>query len=232
MKLVIFDLDQTLVDFIEIHDKVTRILFRELFGVDARLTEIDFSGKSLNENFYKLARLKNIPEEIYKKKSRGLLENYETTFNKRLPADTEKYILPGVKELLDKLAKTDHIIVLYTGDSQKIVETVFKATGLGKYFQFYQYGTEVKNRTDMVKLAINKAKKLTGRNFRGKEIVIIGDSTQDIKCGKPFNALTIGVATGYHSSVQLLAAGPDYLFDNLKDCMEVLKAIEQLGPVI
>lgn len=38
MKLVIFDLDQTLVDFISIHDEVTQKLFRRYFSVDARLT--------------------------------------------------------------------------------------------------------------------------------------------------------------------------------------------------
>ncbi len=38
MKLVIFDLDQTLVDFISMHDEVTQKLFRKFFDVDARFT--------------------------------------------------------------------------------------------------------------------------------------------------------------------------------------------------
>jgi beta-phosphoglucomutase-like phosphatase (HAD superfamily) len=55
VKLIVFDLDQTLVDFISVHDEVTQKLFRDFFGVDARLTEIDFAGKSLTENFRELA---------------------------------------------------------------------------------------------------------------------------------------------------------------------------------
>jgi hypothetical protein len=51
MKLIIFDLDQTLVDFITVHDEVTRRLFSEYFNINARLTEIDFAGKSLKDNF-------------------------------------------------------------------------------------------------------------------------------------------------------------------------------------
>ena len=51
MKLIIFDLDQTLVDFLSVHDEVTRRLFKTLFNVDVRLSEIDFAGKSLNDNF-------------------------------------------------------------------------------------------------------------------------------------------------------------------------------------
>jgi len=228
MKLVIFDLDQTLVDFIEVHDKVTRILFNKFFGVDAGLTEIDFAGRSLQENFRELARLKNIPEEIFKVNSRKLLGDYETAFRNSLPADAGRYVLPGARELLSELARTDHIIALYTGDSPGIVSAVFQATGLGSYFRFCQYGTEVAARADMVKLAVDKAGKLAGRKFRNKEIVIIGDATRDIACGQLFNALTIAVATGFHSRARLLAAGPDYLFDDLKDYRMVIKAINHL----
>lgn len=227
MKLIIFDLDQTLVDFIEVHDRVTQNLFKKLFNVDAKLTEIDFAGKSLNDNFRELARLKNIPEDIFQKKSQQLLEGYDITFSKSLPQDTAKYILPGARELLSELSQTDHIIALYTGDSPEIVRSVFRATNLGKFFKFCLYGTEVETRADMVRLAIEKAETLTQQKFRDKDVVLIGDSTRDIDCGKQFNALTIAVATGSHSRVQLSAAGPDYLFTDLRDYTKVMRAVEQ-----
>jgi len=224
MKLIIFDLDQTLVDFLSVHDEATRRLFKEFFNVDARLTEIDFAGKSLTENFNELARLKNIPTGRLPKKSQ-LLDSYENTFGESLPRDASKYVLPGAKELLNELSKTDHIVALYTGDSSEIVNQVFRVTGLGRYFRFCFYGTEVQTRADMVKLAIDKAEKPTGRKFRGKDVVIIGDSVRDIECGKLFNALTIAVATGFHSKEDLLEAGADYVFDDLTDYTKVLKAI-------
>jgi phosphoglycolate phosphatase len=226
MKLVIFDLDQTLVDFIEAHDKATQRLFSDFFGVKAKLTEIDFAGKSLDDNFLELARLKGISEDVFRKNRQKSLENYETTFSNSLPADAEKYILPGARELLSELLNTDHITALYTGDSPGIVSSVFRVTGLGKYFKFCLYGTEVNTRADMVTLAIGKATEMTGHDFKNKGIVIIGDSVRDIECGKLFNALTIAVATGFHSRAQLLAAGPDYLFTDLKDYQNILAAIE------
>ncbi len=226
MKLVIFDLDQTLVDFLSVHNEVTRRLFKRLFNVDAILTEIDFAGKSLNENFHELARLKNVPEGVFRKKSHQLFENYEIDFGESLPKDAAKYILPGAKELLSELSRTDNILALYTGDSPGIVSMVFRATDLGRYFEFCLYGTEVETRADMVKLAIEKAEKLTGQEFKGKNVVIIGDSVRDIECGKLFNALTIAVATGFHSQVQLSTAGPDYLFENLRDYRKVLEAVD------
>ncbi len=225
MKLIIFDLDQTLVNFLSVHDEVTRRLFKRFFNVDIRLTDIDFTGKSLTENFSELARLKNIPEDVFQKKSQQLLESYESTFGKSLPNDATKYVLPGARELLSELSRTDNVLALYTGDSPAIVRHVFRATNLGKYFRFCFYGTEVETRADMVRMAVQKAETTTGQRFKNKNIVIIGDSIRDIECGKLFRALTIAVATGFHSMVQLSAAGADYLFDNLKDYKKVLKAI-------
>jgi phosphoglycolate phosphatase len=226
MKLIIFDLDQTLVDFLSVHDEVTRRLFKRLFNVDAKLAEVDFAGKSLTENFRELARLKNIPEDVFQKKSHQLLEGYDTAFSESLPNDATKYVLPGARELLSELSRTDNIVALYTGDSPGIVSQVLRATDLGRYFRFCLYGTEVETRADMVRLAIQKAEKMTGQQFEDKNIVIIGDSVRDIECGKLFHALTIAVATGFHSKVQLSTAGADYLFDNLKDYQKVLKAVE------
>ncbi len=225
MKLIISDLDQTLVDYLSVHYLATQKLFRKFFDVDARLNEIDFAGKSLTDNFHELARAKNIPEDIFQKKSRQLLESYETTFGENLPTDTTNHILPGAKELLTELLKTDHIVVLYTGDSPGIVAIVLRATDLAKYFRFCLYGTEVETRADMVKLAIEKAERMTEHEFKDKNVVIIGDSIRDIECGKLFNAMMIAVATGFHSRVQLSAVGADYVFDNLKDYKKVLRII-------
>ena len=226
MKLIIFDLDQTLVDFISVHDAVTRKLFQEFFNVEASLTEIDFPGKSLSQCFEELARLKNVPDDLFRDKSQRLLQRYETLFIEAIPEDASKYVLSGAMELLEKLSKTEHIIVLYTGEPPGIVGAVFRATGLGKYFKFCFYGTEVNSRADMVRMAIEKARQFTGKKFENKDTVIIGDSVRDVQCGKIFNALTIAVATGFHSKEELSSAHPDYLLNNLQDYARVLSVIK------
>jgi len=225
MKLIIFDMDQTLVDFLSVHDEATQKLFRKYFNVEARLTEIDFSGRSLDSSFQTLARLKKIPQGLFLDKSPYLLESYESAFGASLPRDPEKYILPGVRELLEALSRSDHVMVLYTGDSRGIVNQVMQATGLGKYFRYFFYGTEVAAREDMVRQAIREAGNLKGKDFRGKDIIIIGDSVRDVKCGKLFGALTIAVATGAHSREQLAEEGPDFVFSDLGDYEEVLKIV-------
>lgn len=225
MKLVIFDLDQTLVDLTSVHNEAMQTIFREFFDVDARLTEVDFAGKSLTENFLELAKLKGIPENNLKENIGELLENYDRIFGQLLPQNASRHVLPGVTKLLEELSKTDNLIVLYTGDSPGVVARVFKATDLGRYFKFCFYGTEVKTRVDMVRLAIAKVESLTGKKFKNKDIVIIGDSVRDTECGQQFNALTIAVATGFHSVEELSKLKPDYLFKDLRDYKKILRAI-------
>lgn len=225
MKLIIFDLDQTLVDVLAVHNSATEEVFRAFFNVKAKLTEVDFAGRSLVENFTELARIKGIPDERIKEVLPRLLAEYEMSFVRHFPRNPGRYILPGARRLLQELSRVGHLVVLYTGNSQKIVDKVLAATGLGKYFRFAVYGTEVKARADMVKLALEKAEKLTGRRFRDKEIVIIGDSIRDVECGRQFNALTIAVSTGFNSEEELLKAGADLVFSSLGNYREVLEAI-------
>jgi phosphoglycolate phosphatase len=225
MKLIIFDMDQTLIELIEVHDEAARQLFQRIFGVDARLSNIDYAGKSLFESFRQLAKLNNISEDKFLSLKGELLQGYEDAFARNIPVDDSKYILPGVKQLLTELAETENIIMLYTGDSRAIVKAVFNATGLGKYFSGCFYGTEVDKRADMVTLALKRAKELTGKDFKGKDIVIIGDSLRDIEVSKQFDALMISVATGVYSENELRKSGADYIFKDLSDYRQVLNTI-------
>ncbi len=225
MKLVIFDLDQTLVDFIPLHDETVGRLFKDMFGVEARLTEIDFAGRSLTENFIELGRMKGLPEEMLGKKAGELLARYERLFARSIPRDGRRFVLPGTTELLDGLSGRKHLITLYTGDSPGIVEAVLASTGLRAYFAFWLSGTGFRRRADMVAQAITDAEKRTGGQFRGKDVVVIGDSVRDIECGKEFGALTIAVATGFHPEEELRKREPDHLFRDLRDYRRILEAI-------
>lgn len=225
MKLIIFDMDQTLVDFISVHQQTTRQIFKQFFNVDAGLEEIDFSGRNMADTFIELAQLKNITREEIQNNANRLLETYETLFGNNIPKDGSSHILSGVNELLQALVVTDKVIALYTGDSPGIVKHVMSSTDLGKYFRFCVYGTDARTRVELVKLAMKKAEEITAFKFAGQNVVIVGDSTRDIDCGKELNAVTIAVATGPHSPKELAAHHPDYLFQSLKDFDRVLVAI-------
>jgi phosphoglycolate phosphatase len=227
MKLIIFDMDQTLVEVIHVHDEATRRVFKAFFNVETRLTKIDYAGRSLKDSFRTLAVLNGVPESEVRRRLPDILRAYDKAFAASLPADATGAVLPGVRPLLEALSTTDHLLALYTGDSPVVMRSVMAAAGLGGYFRYRFAGTEVAARADMVKQAIDTARRVAGRDFKGKDIVIIGDSIRDIEAGRVFGARTIAVATGRHSRAELAAEQPDYLFDNLEDWPAVMRAIEE-----
>ncbi|MGA9048033.1 MAG: HAD family hydrolase [Dehalococcoidia bacterium] len=226
MKLIIFDLDQTLVDFLPGHAETVRRLFLKEFNIDAKLTGIDFSGRSLTDNIAELARVNGIDADSVRVRMAELLAEYEQIFFSLMPPDLSGYVLPGVRQLLQRLTKDGHMIVLYTGDSPAIAGKVLASAGLDGYFRFEVYGTEAKTRLDMAKLAVSKAGDLTGTKFSGKQVVIIGDALRDVDCARKIKALSVAVATGVHSVDDLKNAGADYAFKDLADTENVVQAIE------
>ncbi len=225
MKLVIFDLDQTLVELTDVHARLTHDELRRFFGIDARLDEVDYAGRALTDSWHRLAQLHGVPEETFQGKIVEFLQAYDADFPSVIPPDPATYVLPGARELLDELARTDSILMLYTGDSPGVARAVLAATRFDRYFAFAFFGTEVAERADMVRAAMKKAEEHTGHHFAGKDVVIIGDSIRDVACGQVFNARTIAVATGFYSKQDLLASGPDHLVESLQDYRAVLKLI-------
>lgn len=227
VKLVISDLDQTLVDLISLHDETIHRVFREMFDVEASLYEIDYPGQSLRYNLAVIARLKGIPSSLFQKKSDEMLRRYEASFVRHFPKNAARYLLPGAESLLRELAASDSIVSLYTGNSRRIGAKVLSGTGLARYFRFTLYGTEVTTRAEMVRIAAEKAEELAGKPFQGKDIVIIGDSIRDIDVGRHFGALTIAVATGAHTETELREHQPDYLLEDLSNPRQVTSIINQ-----
>lgn len=226
VRLVVFDLDQTLVDVTWLHDRTVHRLLGDFFGVDAWLGEIHFGGKSLGENITELAVLKGVPREAVTQRLDEILDAYDVLFRSGLPDDASSCVLPGARRLLDELSKTEHVVALHTGSSEGVAEKVLASTGLAGYFRFAVFGTRSRSRARMLKMVLKRAEELTGRRFRGNEMVIIGDSVRDVECSHLFGAVGIAVATGSYSREDLAKRTPDYLFDSLEDHREIMRAIE------
>jgi len=56
-----------------------------------------------------------------------------------------------------------------------------------------------------------------------KDLVMIGDSPQDILAGKAIGAFTVGVKGGFLPLESLIAAGPDLLLESLDDLADHLE---------
>jgi phosphoglycolate phosphatase-like HAD superfamily hydrolase len=128
--------------------------------------------------------------------------------------------------LLESLSNNLSVHVgLLTGNVEFTAWKKLEKAGLHQYFSFGAFGNESKVRSDLVGIALERAKEKLGIAFAGREAVIIGDSVHDVKCGKGYGARSIAVATGFHSKEELLRAEPDVLFDDLSDYRAVIQVI-------
>ncbi len=227
--LVVFDLDQTLVDCFEVHDGAVARAFKEFFGADGvSLKQLDFAGRSLLESFTELARIHGVPDADFTPRRQDLLRRYGDNFVAGYPPDPTPYLLPGVVPLLQALHGEGDYLVLYTGDSRRVAEQMLTAANLEGYFRQSFFGTEYPSRAAMVRHLIRAASKDAGRDFSGSEVVIIGDSARDVACARECGTYCIAVATGLHTATQLEQAGPDHLLTDLSDTAHVLGLIRAM----
>jgi phosphoglycolate phosphatase-like HAD superfamily hydrolase len=61
--------------------------------------------------------------------------------------------------------------------------------------------------------------------FTGSDVIIVGDTPDDVACGRPIGARTVAVATGSYDTAALRATGAAYVFETLADTAAVLDAI-------
>ncbi len=136
-------------------------------------------------------------------------------------------LMPGIVVLLDTLAARREVVLgLLTGNMVEGAGLKLSAAGiLPDRFQVGAYGSDSAHRPDLPAIAARRAATHFGREPRGREVVIIGDTPADVTCGRAIEARAIGVATGAYPLSALEAAGAHAAFTDLSDTARVLEAI-------
>jgi phosphoglycolate phosphatase len=87
------------------------------------------------------------------------------------------------------------------------------------------FGSDSGIRSDLPAVAAERAARHTGRAFAGADVVIVGDTPDDVACGRPIGARAVAVATGFYDVGQLRATGAAHVFADLEDTAAVLDAL-------
>jgi phosphoglycolate phosphatase len=136
-------------------------------------------------------------------------------------------VMPGIQELLDALEQAPAVVLgLLTGNMKEGAGLKLAAAGIAPTrFRVGAYGSDSSHRPDLPAIAARRASPHFGREPRGREVVIIGDTPADVTCGRGIEARAIGVATGAYPLSSLEAAGAHAAFLDLSDTSQVLEAI-------
>lgn len=142
-------------------------------------------------------------------------------------------IFPGVHELLGELKRRDDVYVgLLTGNIRRGARLKLSGAKLDAYFDDIEngivgaFGDDHWNRYELPPIAVRRAKEILGRDFSGKQVVIIGDTVHDVNCGKSIGVRSIAVGTGHDiPEADLLGANPDFYFKDFSLTDEVVRAV-------
>lgn len=214
-KLILFDLDQTLVDVFPFHDAAVKKALKKAFGINGSLKDIDFTGKTIPICLTEICELHKVDYGKIKKNLLKAVNLYKKYFMSSIPRDITKYVLPGALNLLKK--NKNNVMVIVTGTIAIPAKKILTNSKIRKFFKLTFCGDTAKNKTELAKKAIMAAEKKSHRRFGKDNQFLIGDSIRDIVAGKKNKTRTIGVTTGIHSAKQLKKAGADLVVKSLMD---------------
>ena len=220
-KLVLFDIDKTLIDRSICHHVAFSYAFKEVYGVTIDISIINYAGMTDPQIAVEVLKRVGLDENLIKSKLDKCMDAVVDYFKENVERE-DIPALDGAKELLDAL-ENNVIIGLITGNLEPIALEKMRKAGLSHYFQVGGFGSDNINRAELVKTAIKRAKDIHG--FNGSEVFVFGDTPRDINAGLEAGAKSIGVATGKYSKKELKDSGADFVFDNLKDKEKIVEII-------
>lgn len=229
-RLLLFDVDGTLVDTDGAGREALRRALESVFGETGPIDSFDFHGKTdpaivrglmrgagrssgpvpdgrLDEVW--AAYLEALPEELEARRREGRVRPY-----------------PGVLSLLDAAEGDPRFtLALVTGNVAAGAWHKLEAGGLAGHFEFGAFGSDSARREELPPIALRRAERQLGRAFSPAEAVVIGDTPEDVRCARASGIRAIAVATGRHRPDELADHGPDHVFADLSDTGAVVEAL-------
>jgi phosphoglycolate phosphatase-like HAD superfamily hydrolase len=221
-KLILFDIDKTLIKKIQMVCNPWIEIFTKYYGVSdsTGLKEVDSHGRthtSLAVEAMKIHGLDNSPENV-----KLFLRNLENLYCELL-SKGEVFTYNGIRGLLDVLVNSGFYLGLVTGNTKNIAFAKLRRCDIDSFFDIGGFGDDSSNREDLVEYAIKRAEDRFNKKFSRENTFVIGDTPLDIGSAKKHGLKTIGVSTGVYFVEDLKDA--DYVLKNLEDIDLVLKII-------
>ncbi|EYF07671.1 HAD family hydrolase [Chondromyces apiculatus] len=207
---VLFDIDGTLVDSVDLHAEAWREAMLR-YGKDVPAEKLRWDiGKGADQllpSYFSEEELSRIEEELTRQRSDLYMEKY---FPQVRP-------FPAVKALFARLKADGKRIVLASSANEKELKALLDLTGVKEFVEGTTSSDDAeksKPHPDIFEAALDK---LGGVDLR--EVVVIGDTAHDAEAAGKLGLRTIGVRTGGWSDERLLEAGCAVIYDGPEDLL-------------
>jgi phosphoglycolate phosphatase len=227
VKLVLFDIDGTLIRTGGAGVKAFEQTFAEVFGIPEATHTLNFSGRTDVSLVRECFVLHGIEAD-------------ETNFRRffdAYPAYLERllYTLPGgicegIVPFMENLFSTPQrpVVGLLTGNIRRGAELKLRRYELWDKFELGAFADDHEDRNCIAGLAMSRGEQLLQQKLSGREILVIGDTPLDVACAKSIGAKVIAVATGTFTMAQLKESNPTWTVENLSQ-LTVLEALGRNG---
>jgi phosphoglycolate phosphatase len=225
-KLILWDIDGTLIYSGGVAGEAMRASMQRVYGSASTEARLSYAGKTDRQIILETFAERGQDELI------STLDHFTATYVEELNGRSDAFlarcrVLDGALAALERLTTADVIQSVLTGNLQPIARIKLDLMGLTGFLDLNAgaYGSDHHRRTELAPIAAARAAQRYGRAFTGADVVVIGDTPHDIDCGRAAGARTIAVATGPFSADALRAHGADIVLENLADTDAVIAAI-------
>jgi len=229
-RLVLWDVDHTLLDAGGAGVALLRQAFTELFGCPFPATPpmAGRTDRAIELEILTRAGLADPAAQLpaFQRLAAGLAPEFGELVR------SGGRVLPGAAEALAAVAaladgSTGPVQSVLTGNLRAIARVKLAALGLDRFLdlQVGAYGDDHEVRADMVPLARASAAAAYRADFGGDATVLIGDTPLDVEAARLTGARSVGVASGGFTAAELAAAGADVVLPSLADTPAVLAAV-------
>lgn len=200
-KLLIFDYDGVIVDSLDIiwdcFNKINKKYKLFPFKNKNELTRLWGENEFLSVSKFKIPGV-------------DLAKFYKEWVDLLLVNNEKVKPFPGLKSILEKLSKDNHLTIISSNDDE-VISDFLKRNDLFEYFDLILGTKRGKRKGEKVKLALKKFKIPEDRTY------FITDAIGDLKEVKDFEIKTVAVAWGYHGKSKLQKENPDFLIETPKE---------------
>jgi len=231
--LILFDIDGTLVDTGGAGRRALLAAFDRLFRPASlsAAARVPFAGRTDVAIFRDLAHELGIGADDLAKKRVEFERVYGVALHRELHLEDAppQCVLPGVLPLLEALrARPDARLGLLTGNIAIGARLKLERFDLDRFFEGGGFGDAAPDRRGVARAALEDMVRRTGVDFAASDVVVVGDTDNDVDCARANGFRAIAVDTGWAEPGSLTTARPDALFDDLSNTDAVLQAIFQL----
>lgn len=215
MKLVLFDIDGTLIDSGEAGTRSLNLAFEEVFSIPDAFKGISMAGKTDIQIMREALVRYGLDSE------NGNIEILCRNYIKHLKYQIEnprRHLKPFVRESLAFLGEKEGLTIgLLTGNIKEGARIKLSPFGIDHYFTVGAYGDDDEDRNSLLPIAIERFMKVYKKGIDFRDCIVIGDTPRDVECAKVHGATAIAVATGPYPYETLLKSGADMVLRDMSE---------------